>query len=467
MKPKSGFLFRSKTPTAELFSTQEKEVVPMRPKTPIVDTRNMSQKGWNTSEVTNNSSPFTRNDISRASLGGSISQQFSGVSLTDGRGGPRSHSPGRDLDYLSVYPGYNGVMQGGYNQNAPQNYNQYMGYNGYSQQVPSGYDPGYGYTGYNQTVVNNGYRSGSLPRGRKESTSFEQSEPVPSNIRWPRNQDRRAWEDLVEITVTLLRHESGFGFRIVGGTEEGSQVSIGHIVPGGAADLDGRLFSGDEIVGVDGQSVLGASHHVVVGMMGHAAQRGQVALTVRRRQPQETYRDPSQGPGMTPGYPYDVTVSRLENEGFGFVIISSVSRAGSTIGRIIPGSPAERCGRLQVGDRILAVNHVEINSLHHGDIVNLIKDSGYSVTLTVGPPIDDTSSTASTSHRSSTSSMVTAQARPTLLPANDSVASSSQSSLTAASRPADVLSLHPAPHHPVSSGVGRLGHHYEHLEDNE
>jgi len=194
----------------------------------------------------------------------------------------------------------------------------------------------------------------------------------------------------VEITVTLLRHDSGFGFRIVGGTEEGSQVSIGHIVPGGAADLDGRLFSGDEIVAVDGQSVVGASHHVVVGMMGHAGHRGQVALTVRRRQPQEGYRE---------GYPYDVTVSRLENEGFGFVIISSVSRAGSTIGRIIPGSPAERCGRLQVGDRILAVNHVDINSLHHGDIVNLIKESGYSVTLTVGPPIDDTSSTASTSHR--------------------------------------------------------------------
>merc|ERR1719278_2349136 len=209
---------------------------------------------------------------------------------------------------------------------------------------------------------------------------------------------------MVEITVTLLRHDSGFGFRIVGGTEEGSQerdfqVSIGHIVPGGAADLDGRLFSGDEIVAVDGQSVMGASHHVVVGMMGHAAQRGQVALSVRRqRQPQESYRDGVGGAG--PGiYPYDVTVSRLENEGFGFVIISSVSRAGSTIGRIIPGSPAERCGRLQVGDRILAVNHVEIASLHHGEIVNLIKDSGYSVTLTVGPPIDDASSTASTSHR--------------------------------------------------------------------
>ncbi len=38
LRPKSGFLFRSKTPTAELYSS-EKEKVPNRPKTPLVDTR--------------------------------------------------------------------------------------------------------------------------------------------------------------------------------------------------------------------------------------------------------------------------------------------------------------------------------------------------------------------------------------------------------------------------------------------
>ena len=37
LKPKSGFLFRSKTPTAELYSTQEREKVPNRPKTPLVN----------------------------------------------------------------------------------------------------------------------------------------------------------------------------------------------------------------------------------------------------------------------------------------------------------------------------------------------------------------------------------------------------------------------------------------------
>ena len=44
---------------------------------------------------------------------------------------------------------------------------------------------------------------------------------------------------------------------------------------------------------------------------------------------------PSRSQTLHEGYPYDITVTRLENEGFGFVIISSVTRAGSTIGEFI------------------------------------------------------------------------------------------------------------------------------------
>ena len=35
---------------------------------------------------------------------------------------------------------------------------------------------------------------------------------------------KRLGESFVELTVTLQHHDSGFGFRIVGGNEEGSQV---------------------------------------------------------------------------------------------------------------------------------------------------------------------------------------------------------------------------------------------------
>eukprot|EP00106_Octopus_bimaculoides_P007119 XP_014774561.1 PREDICTED: membrane-associated guanylate kinase, WW and PDZ domain-containing protein 1-like isoform X2 [Octopus bimaculoides] len=280
-------------------------------------------------------------------------------------------------------------------------------------------------------------------RPSRQSTSFENEEPTPSNLtripkrypppssnsfhhlpgsQSPRSPNRFPEYDEglrhMEMLVILRRQESGFGFRIIGGTEEGSQVSVGHIVPGGAADLDGRLRTGDEIIYVDSHCVLNASHHRVVQLMGCAALNGRVSLRVRRRllttsisvTEQPFYR----AAGVSESYPYDVTVTRREHEGFGFVIISSVSKAGSTIGRILENSPAERCNRLHVGDRILAVNNVDISHMHHEEIVNLIKESEYSVTLTIGSPQDDASSTTSTSQRSSAGSMINAMAYPAI-----------------------------------------------------
>ena len=45
------------------------------------------------------------------------------------------------------------------------------------------------------------------------------------------------------------------------------QVSIRHIVPGGTADLDGRLFSDDKIVAVNGGSMVGASTMLWLAML--------------------------------------------------------------------------------------------------------------------------------------------------------------------------------------------------------
>ncbi|XP_056000643.1 membrane-associated guanylate kinase, WW and PDZ domain-containing protein 1-like isoform X12 [Ostrea edulis] len=274
--------------------------------------------------------------------------------------------------------------------------------------------------------------TGGFPPPR-QSTSFEDVNPSPSNItqvpkrmqshaslggagqsrfgtRFPETDDPIR---SMEFTITLQKQEAGFGFRIIGGTEEGSQVSVGHIVPDGSADLDSRLRTGDEITHVDGQTVINSSHHRVVTLMTQAGHRGHVTLGVRRR----VFGDSGYlSLGHSEIYPYDVLVTRRETEGFGFVIISSISKMGSVIGecigKIIENSPAERCGRLHIGDRILAVNGVDISHMHHEDIVNLIKDSGYSVTLTVGPPIDDATSNSSNSQKSPQGSMVNAMAYP-------------------------------------------------------
>ncbi|KAF9808014.1 hypothetical protein SFRURICE_017186 [Spodoptera frugiperda] len=205
-----------------------------------------------------------------------------------------------------------------------------------------------------------------------------------------------------DVLVRLARAAAGFGFRIVGGTEDGSRVAVGYVVPGGPAD--GLLRPGDLLTSVDGVSLAGATHSRAVSYVCQAAARGHVTLGVRHNradiqplglptmvaphphQPLLTYGvqyDTTAG-GWSP-VPYDVTVTRNEGEGFGFVVISSANKATSTIGQLIPNSPAARCGLLHVGDTIVAINHVSIRNLPHPEVVALIKHSGTSVTLTVLP----------------------------------------------------------------------------------
>ncbi|KAM4612945.1 membrane-associated guanylate kinase, WW and PDZ domain-containing protein 3 [Polymixia lowei] len=217
-----------------------------------------------------------------------------------------------------------------------------------------------------------------------------------------------------DIDVFLKRDiETGFGFRVLGG--EGPeqpnvfpQVYIGAIVPNGSAEKDGRLRAGDELIGIDGVMVKGRSHKQVLDLMTNAARNGQVMLTIRRK---VIYRDATEeevqnmAPVLVNGSPrlprmampsaldhesFDITLHRKDTEGFGFVILTSKSKPPlgvipHKIGRIIEGSPTDRCGLLNVGDRISAVNGRSIIELSHNDIVQLIKDAGNVVTLTVVP----------------------------------------------------------------------------------
>uniref|UniRef100_A0A8C3HZA7 Membrane-associated guanylate kinase, WW and PDZ domain-containing protein 3 n=1 Tax=Chrysemys picta bellii TaxID=8478 RepID=A0A8C3HZA7_CHRPI len=221
-----------------------------------------------------------------------------------------------------------------------------------------------------------------------------------------------------DLDVFLRKQESGFGFRVLGGDGPDQSIYIGAIIPLGAAEKDGRLRAADELMCIDGISVKGKSHKQVLDLMTGAARNGQVLLTVRRKiffgvekQPDE---EESQLPISTqngsprlnrvevtsrqPPEAYDVLLQRKENEGFGFVILTSKNKPPPgviphKIGRVIEGSPADQCGKLKVGDRISAVNGQSIIELSHDSIVQLIKDAGHVVTLTVvaeeehrGPP---------------------------------------------------------------------------------
>ncbi|XP_071817085.1 membrane-associated guanylate kinase, WW and PDZ domain-containing protein 3-like isoform X5 [Apostichopus japonicus] len=216
----------------------------------------------------------------------------------------------------------------------------------------------------------------------------------PQSRGQPHSPGRDAQSHFIESTIFLKKGENGFGFRIVGGTEEGTQVSVANIVNGGAADVDGRLQSGDQILYIDGQSVSGASHSKVVTLMNNAGHIGRVSLGIRRIVPlapressSPTHSRSSQSTiisSAVDALATEVVLTRHESEGFGFVVLSSHMKSGTTIGRITKGSPADRNGWLKVGDHIIAINGIDITNMPHKDIVNLIKDTGLTVSLTVG-----------------------------------------------------------------------------------
>ncbi|XP_073799239.1 membrane-associated guanylate kinase, WW and PDZ domain-containing protein 2 isoform X19 [Danio rerio] len=253
-----------------------------------------------------------------------------------------------------------------------------------------------------------------------DSEAFHLGKPDPYDLY---EKSRAIYEsrrvEYQEVEVHLLREKTGFGFRILGGDEAVQAVSpeardkivIGAIIENSPAERDGRLRPGDELVSVDRMPVGGRPHRYVIDLMHAAARNGQVTLTVRRRvltqqsQPCEENGGSANQNSSPRGHAVcpvnlppttDVVIHRKESEGFGFVIISSLNRPETTntitvphkIGRIIEGSPADRCGKLKVGDRIMAVNCQSIINMPHADIVKLIKDAGLTVTLHIIPEED-------------------------------------------------------------------------------
>ncbi|XP_068107361.1 PDZ domain-containing protein 2 isoform X2 [Hyperolius riggenbachi] len=82
----------------------------------------------------------------------------------------------------------------------------------------------------------------------------------------------------------MVKGEDGLGIQITGG--RGSKRSphgivVAHVEEGGSADRDGRLKAGDELLMINGQSLVGLSHQEAVGILRAAS--GLVQLVVASR----------------------------------------------------------------------------------------------------------------------------------------------------------------------------------------
>ncbi|XP_052403382.1 discs large homolog 1-like protein isoform X16 [Carassius gibelio] len=181
--------------------------------------------------------------------------------------------------------------------------------------------------------------------------------------------------------ITLERGNSGLGFSIAGGTDnphigEDPSIFITKVIPGGAAAQDGRLRVNDVILRVNEVDVRDVTHSKAVEALKEAGSL--VRLYVRRRK--------SASEKL-------MEIKLIKGpKGLGFSIAGGVGNQhipgdnSIYVTKIIEGGAAHKDGRLQIGDKLLAVNSSCLEEVTHEHAVTALKNTPDVVYLKVAKP---------------------------------------------------------------------------------
>uniref|UniRef100_A0A8C7B5Q2 Protein scribble homolog n=1 Tax=Neovison vison TaxID=452646 RepID=A0A8C7B5Q2_NEOVI len=219
-----------------------------------------------------------------------------------------------------------------------------------------------------------------------------------------------------ELTLTIVRQTGGLGISIAGGRgstpykggDEG--VFISRVSEEGPAARAG-VRVGDKVLEVNGVALHSAEHHQAVEALRGAGSTVQMrlwrermvepenAVTVTPLRPEDDYSPREwRGAGLrlpllqpeSAGAPRQRHVACLvrSEKGLGFSIAggkgSTPYRAGDGgifISRIAEGGAAHRAGTLQVGDRVLSINGVDMTEARHEHAVSLLTAASPTIAL--------------------------------------------------------------------------------------
>ncbi|XP_067886830.1 multiple PDZ domain protein isoform X4 [Heterodontus francisci] len=200
-------------------------------------------------------------------------------------------------------------------------------------------------------------------------------------------------------TIELVNDGSGLGFGIVGGRTTG--VVVKTILPGGVADLDGRLQSGDHILKIGDTDLLGMGSEQVAQVLRQCGNR--VKLVIARGALEDSLSAAPQGLPALPSVPpvaeepepvcsqnvdgeiFDVKLTK-DVHGLGITIAGYVGDknlepSGIFVKSITQGSAVEQDGRIHVGDQIIAVDGTNIQGFTNQQAVEMLRHTGQIVHL--------------------------------------------------------------------------------------
>ncbi|NWR75272.1 DLG3 protein, partial [Centropus unirufus] len=167
---------------------------------------------------------------------------------------------------------------------------------------------------------------------------------------------------------------SGLGFSIAGGIDnphipDDPGIFITKIIPGGAAAMDGQQRG-----------------MLWVWCVGQPQVWGRVGSPVRQNGVWCQPRAPCIRLSFSPHLP------SLSASGLGFSIAGGIGNQhipgdnSIYITKIIEGGAAQKDGRLQIGDRLLAVNNTNLQDVRHEEAVAALKNTSDMVYLKVAKP---------------------------------------------------------------------------------
>ncbi|XP_043101270.1 protein scribble homolog isoform X14 [Puntigrus tetrazona] len=223
-----------------------------------------------------------------------------------------------------------------------------------------------------------------------------------------------------ELTLTILRQTGGLGISIAGGKgstpykgdDEG--IFISRVSEEGPAARAG-VKVGDKLLEVNGVDLHGAEHHtavealrnsgaaVVMTVLRERMVEPENAITTTPLRPEDDYfprerrssglpflLDPA-SPAVSAGPTLQLATCLVRNDkGLGFSIAggkgSTPYRVGDTgifISRIAEGGAAHRDSILNVGDRVISINGVDMTEARHDQAVALLTGTSPTITLLV------------------------------------------------------------------------------------
>ncbi|XP_036834717.1 disks large homolog 1 isoform X16 [Oncorhynchus mykiss] len=227
------------------------------------------------------------------------------------------------------------------------------------------------------------------------------------------------------LELKLVKGPKGLGFSIAGGVGNqhipgDNSIYVTKVIEGGAAHKDQRLQIGDKLLAVNSACLEEVSHEDAVAALKNTPD----VVYLKVAKPTSVFMNDSFAPPditnsysphmdnhispsnylsrphtpATPGRYSPVPKSMLGDDevtreprkvvlhrgstGLGFNIVGGEDGEGIFISFILAGGPADLCGELRKGDRIISVNGVDLRSATHEQAAAALKNAGQTVTIT-------------------------------------------------------------------------------------